>query len=196
MLGKGRPPSSSHLKASGRHPRQSSGAAYSVFDAAQIQTFKEAFNMIDQDSDGLITRTDLEGVLVSLGQTPSPALLSSLLSSIAPAKASSSTTTPPINFTLFLTAMASHLSLMDTEVDLLESFASFDEDDRGVVSGKQLKKWLSEEGDRMDASEISALLTPPFYDPSTDLFDYRAFCQTLRVVDHDDVYGGAGEAVP
>ena len=41
MIGLGRP---SHIKST-RHPRQSSSAAYSVFDSNQIQTFREAFNV-------------------------------------------------------------------------------------------------------------------------------------------------------
>jgi hypothetical protein len=34
--------------------------------------------------------------------------------------------------------------------------------------------------------QIDALLHAPFYDPKTRKFNYRLFCQTLRVTDPDD----------
>lgn len=90
-------------RAATRHPRQSSQAAYSVFDGPQIQVFKEAFSvsgvhnlpptswdaavltrattldlflpdeqLLDEDNDGVISESDLKGVLSSLGVFPSP----------------------------------------------------------------------------------------------------------------------------
>lgn len=41
--------------------------AFSAFDQIQIQEFKEAFNMIDQDKDGLISSQDLKLMFSSLG---------------------------------------------------------------------------------------------------------------------------------
>jgi Ca2+-binding EF-hand superfamily protein len=38
-----------------------------MFDQAQIQEFKEAFNMIDQNRDGFIDKEDLADMLASLG---------------------------------------------------------------------------------------------------------------------------------
>jgi len=40
---------------------------FAMFDQAQIQEFKEAFNMIDQDHDGFINKDDLHDMLASLG---------------------------------------------------------------------------------------------------------------------------------
>ena len=40
-----------------------------MFDQAQIQEFKEAFNMIDQNRDGFIDKEDLHDMLASLGIT-------------------------------------------------------------------------------------------------------------------------------
>ena len=48
------------------HPRQSSGV-YNTFSAKQIQGFKEAFAMLDQDRDGVITKEDLKVMLTNLG---------------------------------------------------------------------------------------------------------------------------------
>lgn len=111
--------------------------------------------------------------------------------------------------------MAEHLSEMDTEMDLLEAFSCFDEGDKGWISGKELQKWLKEVGDRMSDQEVSSVpvqtvqdqqlnsgmkcstqierfLTGPFTDRNGS-FNYRAFCETLRVTDVDDELARANE---
>ena len=40
---------------------------FSLFQTAQIQQFKEAFSLIDQDGDGIVTEADLRGIFGSLG---------------------------------------------------------------------------------------------------------------------------------
>jgi myosin regulatory light chain 12 len=62
-LGRGLP---SHL-ARGRAPREASGGVYTMFDAAQVKQFKEAFATIDQNGDGQVTESDLRVILSSLG---------------------------------------------------------------------------------------------------------------------------------
>ena len=41
---------------------------FAMFDQTQIQEFKEAFNIIDQDRDGKIDANDLKEMLSSLGK--------------------------------------------------------------------------------------------------------------------------------
>lgn len=59
-----------------------------------------------------------------------------------------------INFTMFLTMMSERLFEFDVESELLEAFESFDENDSGVVKVDEMKKWLSEVGERMDNYEV------------------------------------------
>jgi myosin regulatory light chain 12 len=46
---------------------KSSKSGFAVFDQIEIQEFKEAFNMIDQDKDGLISSHDLSLMFATLG---------------------------------------------------------------------------------------------------------------------------------
>jgi myosin regulatory light chain 12 len=62
-----------------------------------------------------------------------------------------------INFTMFLTMMSERLFEFDPEAELVEAFGSFDENDAGVVRVDEMRKWLSEFGERMDAQEVSAM---------------------------------------
>jgi myosin regulatory light chain 12 len=72
-----------------------------------------------------------------------------------------------VNFAMFLTMMSEHLFEFDAEAELVEAFSSFDESDSGTVRCDEIRKWLSETGDRMSQSEVrvrSSLLQGPIFD--------------------------------
>jgi hypothetical protein len=51
--------------------------------------------------------------------------------------------------------MGEHLLELDTEAELVEAFACFDEGDKGVVQVSEMRKCLGELGDRMEDWEVS-----------------------------------------
>ena len=59
-----------------------------------------------------------------------------------------------VNFTTFLTMMGEHLYDFDTEAELLEAFECFDENDSGFVKCDEMRKWLSDVGEKMDSYEV------------------------------------------
>ncbi|CDW99093.1 hypothetical protein, partial [Sporisorium scitamineum] len=158
----------------GNHPRQSSSALYTAFSPKQIQGFKEAFNMIDTDSDGLITQTDIATMLNNLGVGSSPAALQSYF------KNNSSSATAGVNFTQFLTMFGEHLAELDDQTVLMEAFECFDEKDVGKIDAQELRFWLSQIGDKMSDQEIDRLLSGPFMDKSGKFFDYKAFVEAVK----------------
>ena len=40
---------------------------FTLFQPAQVQQFREAFSLIDQDGDGVISEEDLKRIFASLG---------------------------------------------------------------------------------------------------------------------------------
>jgi myosin regulatory light chain 12 len=50
-----------------RARREPSGV-FSLFQAPQVQQFKEAFQLIDHDKDGWVTESDLQEIFSSLGK--------------------------------------------------------------------------------------------------------------------------------
>ncbi|XP_041490995.1 myosin regulatory light chain 12B-like isoform X2 [Microtus oregoni] len=54
-------------KTTKKRPQRATSNVFAMFDQYQIQEFKEAFNMIDQNWDGLIDKEDLHDMLASLG---------------------------------------------------------------------------------------------------------------------------------
>ena len=51
-----------------KRAQRATSNVFAMFDQDQIQEFKEAFNMIDQNRDGFIDHDDLRDMLASLGK--------------------------------------------------------------------------------------------------------------------------------
>lgn len=70
-LGAAAGPNMSSKRAKGKNtkkrPQRATSNVFAMFDQSQIQEFKEAFNMIDQNRDGFIDKEDLHDMLASLG---------------------------------------------------------------------------------------------------------------------------------
>ncbi|OXB36784.1 hypothetical protein LQV05_005267 [Cryptococcus neoformans] len=184
-LGKGLP---SQVKKSSQGRREPSGGAYTMFTPQQVKQFKEAFTMIDQDGDGRVTESDLREMLTNLGQTPTPELLHSLLTSRPGGSAATQNKqigpSDGVNFTQFLSMMGERLIQLDPEQDLVDAFACFDDGDKGYVDVKTMRKHLGELGDRMEDWEIERLFSGPFTDRQ-GRFNYPEFAKVLRVNDGD-----------
>ncbi|XP_008839017.1 myosin regulatory light polypeptide 9 [Nannospalax galili] len=59
-------------KTTKKRPQRATSNVFTMFDQSQIQEFKEAFNMIDQNRDGFIDKEDLHDMLASLGEQDRP----------------------------------------------------------------------------------------------------------------------------
>merc|ERR1711878_83509 len=99
----------------------------------QIQEFKEAFNMIDQNRDGFIDHEDLHDMLASLGKDPTEEYLDGMMGE-APG---------PINFTMFLTMFGERLQGTDPEDVIKNAFGCFDEDNVGLLHEDRLRELLT-----------------------------------------------------
>lgn len=63
-----------------------------------------------------------------------------------------------VNFPMFLTMMGERLFEFDSEAELVEAFECFDENDTGMVKVDEIRKWLSEVGDRMSEEEVNGTI--------------------------------------
>jgi myosin regulatory light chain 12 len=61
-------PSGKPSKAQRSRSRREASGVFSLFEPAQIQQFKEAFSLIDQDRDGVVSERDLKEIFASLGE--------------------------------------------------------------------------------------------------------------------------------
>uniref|UniRef100_A0A3B3CJ97 Myosin light chain 11 n=1 Tax=Oryzias melastigma TaxID=30732 RepID=A0A3B3CJ97_ORYME len=94
-----------------------SSNVFSMFEQSQIQEYKEAFTIIDQNRDGIISKDDLRDVLASMGQ---------LNVKNEELEAMIKEASGPINFTVFLTMFGEKLKGADPEDVILSAFKVLD----------------------------------------------------------------------
>lgn len=141
---------------------------FSMFNQAQIQEFKEAFNMIDQNRDGFVDRDDLFEMLTSLGKNPNDEFLEGMINE-APG---------PINFTMFLTLFGERLNGTDPEDVIKNAFACFDESGEGGITEDRLREIMTTMGDRWSDEMVDELFHGAPIDKG--MFDYSEFIKTLK----------------
>lgn len=115
------PPASEPIRrpSSKKRAQRSGSNVFAMFTQNQVATFKEAFSFIDQDKDGIISRSDIRASFDALGRLCSDRELEEMTSE-APG---------PINFTMFLTVFGDRVSGTDDEDVVMNAFSRFDEGD-------------------------------------------------------------------
>ncbi|RKP27947.1 hypothetical protein SYNPS1DRAFT_32317 [Syncephalis pseudoplumigaleata] len=151
-----------------RAVRQNSNV-FAMFDQRQIAEFKEAFSILDHDSDGFVDREDLKDMLASLGQNPSDEYIDAMIRE-APGS---------INFTMFLTLMGEKMSGTDPEHEIIGAFECFDEEGNGRIHAEHLREYLTSMGDRLTDDDVDILFKGDMIDRN-GYFDYQKFVRVLK----------------
>lgn len=116
---------------------------FSMFSQRQVAEFKEAFQMMDADKDGIIGKNDLRSTFDALGRMVSDKELDELLGEA----------TGPLNFTMLLTLFANRMSgSADDDEVIINAFKSFDEG--GKIDSEKLRHALMTWGDKFSAEEV------------------------------------------
>merc|ERR1712141_681917 len=149
--------------------KKSTSNVFSQFEQQQIQEFKEAFQMIDADRNGIITVGDLKATYASLGVRNIDQ--DELEKMTAEAGA-------PINFTIFLNMLADKLHGTDPEDVILKAFKVFDPENKGVVHKDYISSILKTNADRFNDEEMTQMFSLCEPDNEGNI-DYKALCYTL-----------------
>lgn len=99
-----------------------------MFTQAQIAEFKEAFQLMDNDKDGILSKSDLRATFDTVGKISSEKELDEMVSE-APG---------PITFTQWLSLFALRMQDSggsDEDDVVIAAFKAFDED--GVINGEK-----------------------------------------------------------
>merc|ERR1712002_505713 len=153
-----------------KRAQRAASNVFAMFGQDQIQEFKEAFNMIDQNRDGFIDKEDLHDMLASLGKDPTDRYLEDMMKE-APG---------PINFTMFLTMFGEKLNGTDPEEVIRNAFACFDDDNSGKLNEEYLRELLTTMGDRFTDDQVDDMFREAPIDNQTGDFDYNAFVKILK----------------
>ncbi|KAK0042079.1 myosin regulatory light chain 12B-like [Biomphalaria glabrata] len=162
-------------KTTKKRAQRATSNVFAMFDQAQIQEFKEAFNMIDQNRDGFIDKEDLHDMLASLGKDPADAYLDEMMSA-APG---------PINFTMFLTMFGDKLNGTDPEDVIRNAFACFDEEGTGSIPEERLRELLTTMGDRFTDDEVDDMYRDAPINKKGE-FNYLEFTRILKYGKRED----------
>ena len=163
-------------KGTQKRARRATSNVFAMFDQNQIQEFKEAFNMIDQNHDGFIDKDDLHDMLASLGKEPSDEYLEEMI------KCSPG----PINFTMLLTLFGERLNGTDPEEVIKNAFAAFDEDGGGKIPEERFREAMMTMGDRLSEDVVDDILRGAPVDAKTGQLDYVKFTHVLKHGKNDD----------
>jgi Ca2+-binding EF-hand superfamily protein len=127
-----------------KRAQRATSNVFALFNQAQIQEFKEAFAMIDQNRDGLIDVNDLRAIYTQIGREPDSRILEEMVAE-APG---------PINFTMFLGMFGDRLKGTDPESTLRDAFTMFDTEGKGKLNEEYIKDLLMNVGDQFSKEEI------------------------------------------
>ncbi len=123
-------------------------SAWPYLTRAQVQEFKEAFDIFDVDGGGTITAEELGEVMKSLGQKPTRAQLEAMVREI------DADGDGAIDFPEFLTMMLRKMNEGDPEKELRDVFTVFDKDQSGTISADELKSVMKVIGEKLTEQEI------------------------------------------
>jgi len=130
--------------AAAKPAKKSTSNVFALFKQAQIQEFKEAFQMMDLNRDGFLDQSDLMGIWQQTGRDVDTATCDAMLAE-CPGQ---------LNFTHFLNLFGEKMHGTDPESVLRDAFASFDNDKSGFLDEDYVKDLLMNTGDQFSKEEI------------------------------------------
>jgi len=135
-------------------PKNFNSDALSRLPQAQVREMREAFQILDRDSDGHVNRDDVVDMLGSLGlETSGP----SLTPFFPPSRPST------LALPTYLSTLSNLLAPLSAPSELLAAFAAFDDDDSGQIDVSELRDALlhtsPEAGEKaMSDREVDAIV--------------------------------------
>jgi len=130
-----------------RAAKRSGSNVFSMFSQTQVAEFKEGFQLMDHDHDGIIGKNDLRATFDQVGKLVSEKELDEMVNE-APG---------PINFTQLLTLFANRMSGGSDDDDVvIAAFKSFD--DEGFIDAEKLSHALTTWGDKFTQKEVNETL--------------------------------------
>ncbi|XP_059491271.1 myosin regulatory light chain 2 [Neocloeon triangulifer] len=123
--------------------KRSGSNVFSMFSQKQVAEFKEGFQMMDVDKDGILSKNDLRATFDSLGRLVAEKELDAMVNEAS----------GPINFTQLLTLFANRMSGGSDEDDVvINAFKTFD--DNGKIDSEKFRFALMTWGDKFSAQEV------------------------------------------
>lgn len=153
--------------ASKKRAQRSGSNVFAMFTQHQVAQFKEAFQFIDSDKDGIISKNDIRATFDALGRLCTDKELDEMASE-APG---------PINFTTFLTIFGDRAQGTDEEDVIANAFNLYDEGD-GFCREEMLKHALCTWGEKFSQKECEEIFAEAPVDMQGKV-DIKKFIQLI-----------------
>ena len=109
-----------------------------------LDTFRDNFDLVDADKDGMITREEAATLFRGLGQTPTESEMKELSLSLPGTS----------GFEDFTNWFAASYKQPNTELEIAKAFRVFDLSNSGVLSISKFRELLSNLGDAMSSEDV------------------------------------------
>ncbi len=133
-----------------------------------IESFKENFNLVDEDKDGYISRDEASMLFRGLGQTPMDCDMNELTRSLPES----------VSFEQFVHWFGVSYREPAKESEIAKAFRVFDLSNSGVLPLSKFRELLASLGDTMSKDEIEEIVKEIPVD-SRGNFDYVVFARKL-----------------
>lgn len=133
-----------------------------------IESFKENFNLVDEDKDGFISREQASLLYRGLGQTPTNSELNELVTRLP----------QNVSFDDFVAWFSSCYQEPIRDSAITKAFRVFDLSNSGVLPVSKFRELLANLGDHMTPDEVEEILKEIPVD-SRGNFDYVMFARKL-----------------
>jgi len=156
-------------RSSSKKAKKSGSNVFDMFSQKQVAEFKDGFQIIDRDRDGVINLTDLRAMFEEIGRISSDEELEAML-----AEANG-----PINFTTFLTMFAEKTSGENDEDDVIAKAIRAFEKAPGEIDMDDFRVGLMAFGDKFSAKEVDDVFHAVEIDDDTGMIDADALVAML-----------------
>ncbi|EPY38910.1 centrin-2 [Angomonas deanei] len=131
----------------------------------QLQEIKEAFSLFDTDGSGNINMKELQVAMRALGFEPSKSEIKQIVYNINQNNnnenennENENNNNNVITYAQFINIMSSKMAQKDSREEIIKAFRLFDDDGKGKISFKDLKRVAVELGENMSDTELQEMI--------------------------------------
>ena len=146
----------------------------------QLEKCREIFNLYDKDKDGTIDSRELGDIMRSLGTYPSYEEINEMLKEV------DTDNSGKIDFEEFLELFNKKINELDTEEDYIEAFKTFDKDNSGLITAKNLVHVMASLGERITEEEAEEMIKNADTDGDGTI-NFKEFCDIITKPPKDNL---------
>ncbi|XP_076047887.1 myosin regulatory light chain 2-like [Oratosquilla oratoria] len=131
-------------RSSSKRAKKSGSNVFDMFTQKQVAEFKDGFQIMDRDKDGIINKTDLRAIFDEIGRIATEQELDDMLAEAE----------GPLNFTMFLNMFAQRQTGEADDDDVVATAFRAYSDDTGYIDADRFRHALMVWGDKFTANEV------------------------------------------